>query len=61
MCSSARAMRFRSSYTSRSASSPGRTKRVTVCKTVHPGSIPGVASKEINHLAKVGWEPEVFR
>src|SRR5262249_40948158 len=42
----------RSSYTSRSASSPDRTKRVTVCKTVYPGSIPGVASKEINDLAQ---------
>jgi hypothetical protein len=27
-----------------------RSGYAAVCKTVYPGSIPGVASKEINHL-----------
>ena len=31
-----------------------RSGYATVCKTVYPGSIPGVASKEINHLARGG-------
>ena len=29
-----------------------RSGYAAVCKTVYPGSIPGVASKKINHLAK---------
>ena len=41
----------------RSAGATWRSGYATVCKTVYPGSIPGVASKEINYLAR-GVEAE---